>query len=271
MKKRSIVQVLPMFFLLGLVPVWPQTAAAQTPSGQTAPKPTPEQIEEIKRQSERASAMNALILQAQTAMINKKWQDAIPPLQQLIALDPGDWEFYSALGDAYLNLGQYDQAVNAYQKGIDAAESNTRVDPNNVITDPAKKKAGEAKMLTNQGNAYLKMRKTDQAIAAYTRAANMDPNPATAFFNLCATQYNTGNVDGALAACNKAIALEPNKADAYFIKGSILVAASTTDKNGKVTAPPGTAEAFKKYLELAPNGAHVDDVKQMLDFIGSKI
>ncbi len=192
-------------------------------------------------------------------------------MQQLIALDPNNWEFYSALGDANLNLGQYDQAVSSYQKGIGAAESNTTVDPKNPGNDPASKKAGEAKMITNQGNAYLKMRKTDQAIAAYTRAANMDPNPATAFFNLCATQYNTGNTDGALAACNKAIALDPTKADAYFIKGSILVAGSTTEKNGTVVAPPGTVEALKKYLELAPNGGHVDDVKQMLEFIGSKI
>jgi tetratricopeptide (TPR) repeat protein len=260
-----------MFLLLGLMPAWSQTAPAQAPSGQTAPKPTPEQLAEIKKQSERAIAMNALIQQAQTAMNNKKWQDAISPLQQLIALDPSDWEFYSALGDAYLNLGQYDQAVNIYQKGISAAESNTAVDPKNVITDPARKKAGEAKMLTNMGNAYLKTHRSNEAIASYTRAAAMDPNPATAFYNLCATQYNTGNVDGALAACNKAIALDPTKADAYFIKGSILVAGSTTDKNGKVVAPPGTVEALKKYLELAPNGGHADDVKQMLDFIGSKI
>ena len=85
-------------------------------------------------------------------------------------------------------------------------------------------------MLTQQGNAYLKLRKNKEAVDAYTKAASYDPNPATAYWNLCATQYNTGNVDGALDACNKAIVADPGKADAYFIKGVLLV------------GPPGTGK-----------------------------
>lgn len=72
-------------------------------------------------------------------------------------------------------------------------------------------------------------------------------------------------------ACDKALTTDPNKADAWFIKGSLLVAESKTDKSGKVIAPPATAEALNKYLELAPDGAHVNDVKQMLDYIGATV
>ena len=57
-------------------------------------------------------------------------------------------------------------------------------------------------------------------------------------------------------------------ADAYFINGSLLVADSKTDMNGKIAAPPGTVEALRKYLEHAPNGAHVNDVQQMLAYLG---
>jgi hypothetical protein len=78
-------------------------------------------------------------------------------------------------------------------------------------------------------------------------------------------------VAGALDACGKAIAADPNKADAYFIKGSVLIGESKTDASGKLIAPPGAAEALKRYLQLAPNGAHADDVKQMLSVIGSKV
>jgi hypothetical protein len=99
----------------------------------------------------------------------------------------------------------------------------------------------------------------------------LDPNPATAYFNLCATQYNAGNVGGALTACDKAIAADPSKADAYFIKGSLLIGESKTDSSGKVIAPAGAAEALKRYLELAPNGPHASDVKQLLSFIGSNV
>ena len=122
-------------------------------------------------------------------------------------------------------------------------------------------------MLINEGNAYLKLHKNKEAIDAYNKAASMDPNPARVYFNLCATQYNIGNVEGALHACDKALAADRSKADAYFIKGSLLVADNKTDRNGKITAPPGTVEAHRKYLELAPNGAHANDVRQMLGYL----
>src|SRR5260370_21763164 len=80
-----------------------------------------------------------------------------------------------------------------------------------------------------------------------------------------------GQNEGAIADCDKAIAADPKKADAYFIKGSILLAESAPDAKGNVNAPAGTAEALKKYLELAPDGGHAEDVKQMLGFIGAKI
>ncbi|HEY6972471.1 MAG TPA: tetratricopeptide repeat protein [Candidatus Angelobacter sp.] len=258
----------------------PAGQPGQTPPGQTGettgkpgqqPKYTKEQIEEIKKQNEKAQNTNTIIKQALDAMNAKNWQEAVPLLQQLVAIDPNNWQYQQGLGNSYFNLQQWDQAVDAYGKGIQAAENTTTVDPKNPATDPVKKKAGLGQMLTNQGNAYLKLHKNKEAVDAYTKAAAMDPNPATAYFNLCATQYNTGNVDGALQACDKAIAADPNKADAYFIKGSLLVGSSTMDKEGKMTAPPGTSEALNKYLELAPDGPHANDVKQMLAAIGSKV
>jgi tetratricopeptide (TPR) repeat protein len=153
-----------------------------------------------------------------------------------------------------------------YEKAITAAQ--------NVATpaaDPAKSKIAVSQMLTSEGNSYLKLRKNEEAIAAFSKAAELSPNPGVAYFNLCATQYNMGHSEDAVAACDKAIAADPNKADAYFIKGSVLIAESTTDAKGQLTPPPGTAEALKKYLELAPDGGHVQDVKQMLDFIGAKV
>jgi hypothetical protein len=36
-------------------------------------------------------------------------------------------------------------------------------------------------------------------------------------------------------------------------------------------APPGTAEAFNKYLELQPNGPHADEAKAMLASIGAPV
>lgn len=224
-----------------------------------------------QKQKDVAAVLNPLIQQANDAINAKDWQAAVSPLQQLIELDPDNWQHYSGLGDAQMHLEQYVQAAETYEHGIWAAEDYTPVDPKNPSTDPVKKKAGIGHMLTMQGNCYLKLQKKKEAIADYTKAAEVNPNPALAYFNICATLYNEGDKDGAIPACDKALAVDPNRADAYFIKGSLLIASSQTDKNGQVTPPPGTVEALKKYLELAPDGPHVKDVKDMLKYLGVKV
>src|SRR5579859_4170826 len=232
------------------------------------PKISDAEMSKLKAEREKAMSENALIAQLNPMMQAKNWEGAEPILKQLIAANPNRWEYQQALGNTELSLGKFEEAVATYEKAIPLAENATKTDPK---ADPAKAKAGVAQMLTNEGSAYLKLKKNDKAVDAYTRAAAMDPNPGTAYFNLCATQYNSGNTQGALAACDKAIAADPNRADAYYIKGSLLVGDSKLDKEGKLMAPPGTSEALNKYLELAPDGAHAADVKQMLAAIGAKI
>jgi len=246
-------------------------------SGQVGagPKMTKEEIEKAKEQNAKANNLNPLITQAQQALNAKNYEAAEPVLKQMIALDSTRWQFYQALGDAESNLNKYEEAVDTYGKGIELANAvvsgTTPKDPKNPDTDPLKAKPALGQMLTSQGNAYLKLKKTPEALAAYNKAAEMSPNPGVAYFNICATQYNTGNIDGALSACDKAIAADPNKADAYFIKGSLMMGQGKMDAQGKYIPPDGTAETLNKYLQLAPDGAHAKDVKDMLQGIGAKI
>lgn len=242
-------------------------------SGQ--PKVSKEEIEAIKSQNAKATSINALIAQYNTAIAAKDWPGAIAPLQAMIAADPTRWTYLQALGNAQTNTGDYDGAIQSFDKGIALAQGYvsgaTPKDPKSPETEPAKAKAGVGQMLTGEGNAYLKLHKNDLAITAYSKAAEMDPNPAVAYFNICATQYNTGNMPGAVVACDKAIAADPNKADAYFIKGSALYGDGKLDANSKYVVPLGTTEALNKYLQLAPDGGHAGDVKAMLEAVGAKI
>lgn len=231
---------------------------------------TKEQIEAVKAQNAKAESANALISQVRAAQEAKNYQAEVPLLQQLMAMDPSDYEYPLNLGNAQFSLGQYEDAVQSYDKGIQLAQ-NTKPDSKKPYTDPAKVKLAISQMLGNQGNAYLKLSKTTEAIAAFTKAAEVAPNPGVAYFNLCATQYNTGNTDGAIQACDKAIAADPNRADSYFIKGSLMFGLGKEGADKKYTAPEGTSETLNKYLELAPDGPHANDAKAMLQAIGAKI
>ncbi len=230
--------------------------------------PSKEELEKLKSERAKAINENALIAQLNPALQAKDWATAEPILTKLIAMNPNRWDYQQALGNAQFGEGKFDEAVATYEKAIPIAENATKTDSK---ADPAKVKAGVSQMLTSEGNAYLKLKKNDKAIEAYTKAASMDPNPGTAYFNICATQYNSGNTQGALVACDKAIAADPTKADAYFIKGSLMVGDSKLDKDGKLQAPAGTSDALNKYLQLAPDGPHANDVKAMLQAIGAKV
>ena len=230
--------------------------SVEVTSGKPGAGPSKEELEKMKTERDKAINENALIAQLNPALQAKDWATAEPILTKLIAMNPNRWDYQQALGNAQFGEGKFEEAVATYEKAIPVAENATKAEnaPKDAKVDPAKAKAGVSQMLTNEGNAYLKLKQNDKAIAAYTKAASMDPNPATAYFNICATQYNTGNTQGALAACDKAIAADPTRADAYFIKGSLMVGDSKLDKDGKMQAPPGASEALNKYLELAPMG-----------------
>jgi len=225
-----------------------------------APAAAPMTVTQAKAQRAEAESENALIAQANKAETAHDWPGAEAALKQLTAMDPGHWQYSQALGDAELREGKYEEAVQSYEAALRLA-----------VKDKLKEtRQAMATMYTNQGNAYLKMHKEDEALASYTKAASLSDKPGTAYFNLCATYYNLGKTDQALSACDKAIAADPAKADAYFIKGSVLMSNATVETGGKTTYPPGTVEALQMYMKLAPTGPHASDVQQMLDFIDGK-
>ncbi|HEX4007048.1 MAG TPA: hypothetical protein VHX60_12810 [Acidobacteriaceae bacterium] len=61
----------------------------------------------------------------------------------------------------------------------------------------------------------------------------------------------------------------PSKADAYFLRGQALLRQATLNTGtGKLILPPGCAEAFQKYLALAPNGQYAGQAKSILKSAG---
>ena len=195
---------------------------------------------------------NALVAKAQAALDAKQWPDAEAALKQLSSSEPR-WEYFEALGAAQFNQGHYADSLDSYQRAIDLAGKSASP-------------AAIGQMYTTIGNANLKLKKNDAAIAAYNKAAALSPNPAVAYFNLCATMFNMGQPAAkTVPACDKAIAADPKKADAYFVKGSALYGEGALDKSNKFVPPPGALEALKQYLVLAPDGPHAQDVKAMFD------
>ncbi|SDS45115.1 tetratricopeptide repeat protein [Opitutus sp. GAS368] len=266
-KPGSLIRAALLSGLLGLLATAqePKPGAPQDAAAAKAPA-SGEEIERLKARREQALKLNELIARANAALSAKQWPEAAEAFQSLITAEPERWEYRRGRADALLNSGKYEEAIRAYEDGL------ARVQPELTAAnrgEPATERARAAgQMLTNQGNCYLKLGKPDDALAAYRKAAELEPNPSAAYFDLAATCYNLGRVDEALIYCDKTIAADPGRADAYFIKGSILLGNATMDQAGKLVGPPGMIESLQKYLELKPDGPHAADVKEMLKYAG---
>ncbi len=226
-----------------------RAAQANNPANAEAQK----KIEEAKKANEKIGNLNAFLKQANDAMAANNYDQAVQIMQQAVAQDQTHDLLFGRLGDAYLGDKKYPEAVEAYNKAI-------ALDPN------------KAAYHNNLAQALVKSNQTDKALAEYDTAAKLEPAQAsTYYFNEGAVLTNTGKIDEAIAAFDKVIAADPTRADAYYWKGVNLVGKAKTGADGKFEAPAGTAEAFNKYLELAPDGKYADPAKQMLQTIGAKV
>ncbi len=84
--------------------------------------------------------------------------------------------------------------------------------------------------------------------------------------------FQTGNGDAQVAAADMAIKNDPNDALLYYLKGQGLIQKATFDaKTQRIVLPEGCADAYQKYLELAPTGPYAGEVQGILAQAGQKV
>jgi len=207
------------------------------------------------------------------AMQAKDWPAAVAAAQQLVGANAtsanllllANAQLYATTGQS--DPGPTEASLATYDRALAAAEQEKPAQgkPDQAQPDQAWKD-GIEKIYIGKGNALLKLKRTADAIDSYNRAAELSSTPGKALFNICAVLYNTGDVNGAVTACRKCVQADPTNANAWFVLGSSLFAGASADASGKFVISAETRQALQKYLELAPDGPHAADTKQMLEF-----
>ena len=228
--------------------------------------------------------INAVLTQAAADQKAGKPDDAVTALQGVIALRPNEAIIWGALAQAQLAsadlayksakaantptndpaiVQKYSDSAASYQKAIDFA--------NGAAKKPSPEILGS--YYQNMGTALLKAGKLKEASDSYDLSAKTNPAGAgSVYYNEAANLFNMNKQDEAATAADKAIAADPKRADAYYIKAQALVQHVTVDeKTKKYVLPPGCLEAYQEYLELAPDGPHAQEVKDLLANLGQPI
>jgi tetratricopeptide (TPR) repeat protein len=256
-------------------------------------KMTPEQkkqLEEFKKKNAEVMQSNAKIQNLNAALAQARadnkagnYDAAATSMTQATTQLPNEPILWLALADA--QLGQADAALKA-AKAAGKPATDPSVTEKYVAAETSYKKVIELNAASKKpnpasagaaynqlGQAYARSGDAKNASDAFDSAAKEEPAKAGMYyFNEAATLYNAGAHDAAGAAADKAIAADPNKAEAYYIKGQALIPKATVDpKTQRIVAPPGCEDAYQKYLELAPDGPHAQEVKDILAGIGAQI
>ena len=107
--------------------------------------------------------------------VERRFDDAIAEFERTLALDPNAGETYGALGFLYCDIGQFEKALEFFDKAI-------RLAPQNL-----------AYWYLGEGLAYFGMEQYDQAIEWERRAIAIDPKFAYALGTLAAALALSGH------------------------------------------------------------------------------
>lgn len=248
-----------------------QRAQAQAAQMTEAQKQAVKEREEVEKENVKIKGLNDLLAQAQTAQTAGNYDQAVSILHQAVQADATHDILWMRLADAErmaatkaadkeTKTKQLQDSVEAYKKAVALKQEK-----------PTASSANIGDYYNNMADSYYKLGMVPDAVNAYQQAIQANPaGAATYYFNLGAVYTNSGKPDLAIEAFDKCIAADPTRADAYYQKGVNLLGKAKLEGD-KMVAPPGTAEALNKYLELQPTGQFADVAKQMLASIGAPV
>jgi len=248
-------------------------------------KMTEEEKKQIEAQRQKQEAergkiknLNAMLAQAKQMETGGDYDGAIGVYQQAVQADASKDLLWANLGGAYLlkasKTADKTQTAELAGKAAEALQKALGIKPN------------EAAYHNNLGQAYARSNKTTDALKEFTNAAQLDPTGAARYyFNAGAILTNESTklppgsdeqrqkLNEANDMFRKSLAADAKYSDgeASYQIGTNLLSQVTLAKDGSMVFPPGTAEAFQKYLDTSPNGRYAEIAKQNLTALGSKV
>ncbi len=244
-------------------------------------------------QGEKMDKINAAVVAARAATKEKRYADAETLMLKITSSRPELVIPWMELGLAQLGLKQYDDAENSFKMALGTdSKSQERshsddfyqnsTDPQTVAPNATHASRNTMGGTVNSGRErppavlgaayaglgeiYIHQGKVSEAQAAFNTAVQSNPEQAPLYLgNETIFFFQAGNADAQLAAAEKAIAADPKRAMLYYFKAQALTSKATIDpQTQKLILPPGCVEAYRKYLELEPNGQFAPDAKGVL-------
>jgi len=168
----------------------------------------------------------SLFERAQRLLDKRQYQEAVPLLNEIVGIDPADFQAWTELGTAHLGVGDIAEAEKAYRLAIQARPTF-------------------ALALLNLGRLLITQKRYTEAIDALSRATDARPDSADSHFLLGETYLKLKLGSKAVPQLNEALRLDPNgKADAHLLLAALYEGAGMRDR---------AANEYEQFLAKRPN------------------
>jgi tetratricopeptide (TPR) repeat protein len=225
--------------------------------------------QEIRQRAEllkQQKGLNDAFTEGLSALEEKRYPDAIASFRKALEADPRQAIVWANLAAAFVRLAGTQttpDSAASLQQGLDAYAKAVELKPD------------EAAFHNNYALALARTGRLPEMQTEMKKSAALDPaNAYRSYYSMGAALINAGQQDAAADAFRLAIAAapeEPNNAEAYYQYGIALMSKAQIAADGKVVPAPGTADAFRKYLELTPAGPNSRGAADMLATLGSSV
>ncbi|MCI0748430.1 MAG: tetratricopeptide repeat protein [Verrucomicrobia subdivision 3 bacterium] len=211
------------------------------------------------------------LLKGERLIKERRFTEAIAPLQRATQLLPKNAQAWNHLGLAYQASGQAVQAQSAYRRALalDFNLASVRfnlgslaLEQNDVsaavehLTSYTLSQPRSADGWVKLGNAQLRARRFDLAEKHYKAAVELQPNHPEALNGLGNIAFHRRKSQEALAYFNSALAEDPRYAPAV-----LNLAVIHHSQNQRQQA----LQEYQKYTALAPGSANVEAVNALID------
>jgi tetratricopeptide repeat protein len=229
--------------------------------------PLPEYLlPEHNKEDEKVAAINAKLAEAKALGVQGKWLAAADVLGAAVDIDPKRDLPWAHLGEAYRQAATAspDQAQQLLERSVRAY-------------DHAISLHSHAAYYNNLGQAYAQLKRWDDAVREFRRAAELSPGGnAVAEMNsgnvlLAESETQSGEAANlslrqAAEALRRVNTLDPQNSEAYYLRGICLLRLTAEASNSNYAK---ATEAFLRYMELDGKGPHAEEVRAMLESLGS--
>ncbi len=160
--------------------------------------------EEEKQERENSEQLTAWDYNKQGNAYSREgqYEEAMECYEKAIKMQPENAVFYYNRGTAYGKCKEYDKALADYNMAI-------KIDPQNSYA------------YNNRGNVYYNRREYEKAMSDYNMAIKIDPQYSRAYNNRGIVYYNRGEFENALSDYNAAIKYDSQYTDAYNNRGNL--------------------------------------------------